>query len=203
MRTIKGVIFDWGGVLIDDPLPGLIAFCSSALGVSASVFEKAHSLVNDEFQKGNISESQFWEKLCADLNIPLPKSQSLWFEAFQGSDSPRKDVFALAGSLRGNGYKTAILSNTETPAVEYFHEREYGCFDVAVFSCSEGTRKPERRIYGLTLERLNLQAKEAVFIDDKPEYVEGADKLGLNTILFSPDCEFRQFACVSVWSFRC
>ncbi|MCK4850194.1 MAG: HAD family phosphatase [Phycisphaerae bacterium] len=184
MPTIKGIIFDWGGVLIDDPAPSLIAFCSSALDVSPNVFEKAYSLFSAEFQKGSISESQFWEKVCSSLNIPPPKSQSLWLEAFRESDSPKKDVFALAGSLRANGYKTAILSNTEIPAVEYFNEKEYGYFDVAVFSCSQGTMKPERRIYELTLEKLNLQPKEAVFIDDKPEYVEGANKVGLNTILF-------------------
>jgi beta-phosphoglucomutase-like phosphatase (HAD superfamily) len=28
---IKAIIFDWGGVLIDDPIPGLILYCSTYL----------------------------------------------------------------------------------------------------------------------------------------------------------------------------
>ena len=184
MPKIKGVIFDGGGVLIDDPVDALIAFCSNALGISRDAFEKAHTLFNAEFQKGSVSESQFWAKLCSSLDISVPKSGSLWLEAFRQSYHPRKDVFALVATLRVNSYKTAILSNTELPAVGYLNEQKYDCFDTAVFSCLEGTRKPERRIYELTLERLNLEAKEAVFVDDKPEYIEGADQVGLNTILF-------------------
>ena len=184
MPKIKAVIFDWGGVLIDDPVPGLIAFCSDALGVPSNAFEKAHSLFSAEFQKGNITESQLWKNICSSLDIPMPKSKSLWLEAFKHCDSPKKDVLMLVASLRANGYKTAILSNTEIPAVKYFSQKEYARFDVAVLSCFEGTSKPERRIYKLALERLNLQADEVLFIDDNPEYIEGANQVGLNTILF-------------------
>ena len=184
MPKIKGVIFDWGGVLIDDPEPVLIAFCSNALGVPKDAFKEAKSLFSAEFQKGKITESQFWIGICSNLNVTTPKSKSLWFEAFKHADSPKKDVLALVPSLRENGYKTAMLSNAEIPAVKYFSQKEYVSFDVAVFSCFEGTSKPEHRIYELALERLNLQADEVLFVDDNPEYIMGANQVGLNTILF-------------------
>jgi len=57
-------------------------------------------------------------------------------------------------------------------------------FDVLVFSCVEGVMKPDRRIYKITLERLDLKAGRAVFIDDRQDYIRGAQKVGLNTILF-------------------
>ena len=57
-------------------------------------------------------------------------------------------------------------------------------FDVAVFSCAEGTSKPEARIYELTLARLGSRAQQAVFIDDKADYIQGAAGAGLHTILF-------------------
>ena len=57
-------------------------------------------------------------------------------------------------------------------------------FDVLVFSCAEGTSKPERRIYELTIQKLGSEAGESVFIDDKTEYINGAQRAGLNTILF-------------------
>jgi len=57
-------------------------------------------------------------------------------------------------------------------------------FDVLVFSYAEGTRKPETKIYELTVERLGVQPGQSVFIDDKPEYINGAKVTGLNTILF-------------------
>jgi HAD superfamily hydrolase (TIGR01509 family) len=57
-------------------------------------------------------------------------------------------------------------------------------FDVLIFSCWEGIKKPEKKIYELALERLGTRPAEAVFIDDKPRCIKGARKAGLKTILF-------------------
>ena len=60
METIKSVIFDWGGVLIDDPNPGLMEFCAQALLVTRESYIKAQSKFADSFQKGTIREDEFW-----------------------------------------------------------------------------------------------------------------------------------------------
>lgn len=57
-------------------------------------------------------------------------------------------------------------------------------FDVTVFSCLEGIKKPERQIYKLALDRLGTTPVETLFVDDKQEYVGAAGKIGLKTILF-------------------
>jgi epoxide hydrolase-like predicted phosphatase len=97
---------------------------------------------------------------------------------------PRPEAFSLVSSLHDKGYKTALLSNTELPAVEFFHELNYHMFDVLVFSCMEGVMKPERRIYEITLERLGSKAQQSIFVDDREDYIRGAKQAGLNTIHF-------------------
>ncbi len=47
-----------------------------------------------------------------------------------------------------------------------------------------GLVKPDERIYNLILEKLTLEAKECVFIDDRKVNVEGAERVGIKTILF-------------------
>ena len=184
MEVIESVIFDWGGVLIDDPVPGLMKYCSEALAVSKEDYIKAHNKFAEDFEKGLINEDMFWERMCSELGVSKPKVPSLWADAFDAAYVPREDMFSLAGGLRENGYKTAFLSNTEKPAMQFFHQLRYDIFDVLVFSCAEGTRKPERRIYELTVQRLGSEAGQSLFIDDKPEYINGAQQAGLNTILF-------------------
>ncbi len=184
MERIESVIFDWGGVLIDDPAPGLMRYCSQALGVSKEDYIITHDKFAADFQKGLISENTFWERICGELKIPKPKTPSLWADAFKAAYVPRGDMFSLAKRLRKAGYKTAFLSNTEAPAMQYFHTLKYDMFEVLVFSCAEGTRKPEREIYELTIRRLGSRAGLSVFIDDKVEYINGAKEAGLNTILF-------------------
>lgn len=181
---IKAVIFDWGGVLIDDPRPVLIRYCSRALGVPEDRYVTAHWKFAADFIKGLIGEDVFWTRVCGELNKPGPRVRSLWGDAFRAAYSPRPKVFAIAPQLQKSGYKTALLSNTEVPAVEFFHQLQYDMFDVLVFSCEEGMMKPERKIYEITVERLDCQPGQAVFIDDRAENVNGAKQAGLNTILF-------------------
>ncbi|HUS72486.1 MAG TPA: HAD family phosphatase [Sedimentisphaerales bacterium] len=184
MEAIESVIFDWGGVLIEDPAPGLMQYCAKALRVTKENFIKAHSKFADDFQKGLICEDTFWERICSELKVTKPKVPSLWAEAFKAAYMPRDDMFSMAASLRANGYKAAVLSNTEVPAMEYFHQLRYDMFDVLVFSCAEGVKKPGRKIYELTLEKLGSQPEQSVFIDDKPQYINGAKEVGINTVLF-------------------
>jgi putative hydrolase of the HAD superfamily len=184
MEKIKSVIFDWGGVLIDDPSPGILRYCSEAFGVPLEDYTPVHDSFPDEFPKGIISEEKFWRQIAGKLGKSMPPARSQWYEAFRSAYVPRQEMFRLASSLHDKGYKTALLSDTELPAVEFFHERNYDMFDVLVFSCVEGAMKSERRIYEITLERLGSRAGQAVFIDDRQDYIRGAEDIGLNTILF-------------------
>ena len=184
MEKIKSVIFDWGGVLIDDPRPGILQYCSEAFGVSLEDYTPVQDLFLDDFHKGKIGEETFWRQITGKLGKPMPSARSQWYDAFRFAYVPKQEMFGLASSLHDNGYKTALLSNTELPAVRFFHEQSYNMFDLLVFSCIEKMMKPQQRIYEITLERLGSEAEQAVFIDDRQDYIQGAEDIGLNTILF-------------------
>ena len=181
---IKAIIFDWGGVLIENPSRGLITYFSNYFSVTKEEFIHAFQPYHSHFQKGIISEKNLWDKVCSALDRPRPTEDSLWYEAFQEVYIEQKAVFSLATALKNNGYKIGFLSNTEDPAMRFFHEQHYEMFDITIFSCNEGTRKPEKRIYEITIEQLGVEPTEAVFIDDKQAFITGAQTIGLHTILF-------------------
>jgi len=184
VSDIRAVIFDWGGVLIDDPAPGLMKYCAKELGVIQQDYTQAHSMFQDDFQKGIITERTFWQNICSQLNVSLPKSQSLWADAFAAVYSPKKEVFDLAKILKASGYKIGFLSNTEMPCYKFFHKQNYDMFDVTLFSCCENLIKPCEQIYLNAVTKLRIEPGQAVFIDDKAEYIRGGKKVGLNVILF-------------------
>lgn len=181
---VKAVVFDWGGVLIEDPAPGLVTYCSQSLEVSEAEFKQAFQVCGPDFQTGRVTERDFWERICDHLNCSTPPSESLWGMAFRAVYRPRKIIFDLSSSLQKLGIKTAILSNTEVAARDYFRELGYTMFDVQVFSCDEGVAKPQAEIYNRTLIRLHVPPSEVVFIDDRLDSIAGARDVGIYGIHF-------------------
>jgi putative hydrolase of the HAD superfamily len=183
-KKMKAIIFDWGGVLIDSPAPGMLALFAHELGVTPEAVNNAYRPFAGRFQRGQITEHDLWEGLCAALGVDKPYDPLLWEHVFGQVYTPKEEMFVLASRLKDRGYKVGLLSNTESPTVRFFHQQGYTMFDATVFSCEEGTAKPERRIYKIALERLEVKPSETVFIDDRADFIEGAQKVGIRTIRF-------------------
>jgi FMN phosphatase YigB (HAD superfamily) len=172
-------------VLIENPADAIVGYCAHSLGVSREQFAGAFAEAEPSFQTGAMSEAEFWQRVCGRLGAPLPTESSLWGNALRHAYRPRPELFSLVSQLRSQGIAVAILSNTELPALELYHERHEGLFDQVILSCLEGTRKPFGEIYLLTAERLGVQPAELLFVDDREENVEGARRAGLCAILYS------------------
>ena len=52
-----------------------------------------------------------------------------------------------------------------------------------VLSYETGSLKPERQIYAEALERLGVEPEECVFVSDEISDLEGANEVGLKTLL--------------------
>ena len=88
--------------------------------------------------------------------------------------------------LRERGYRLAICTNN----VREWEPRWRAMlpvdeiFEVVVDSAFVGTRKPEARIYELTLEALGVDAGSALFIDDIEANCAGARAVGMHAVWF-------------------
>ncbi len=88
--------------------------------------------------------------------------------------------------LRGRGYKMAICTNNIREWEAHWRAMLPidKIFDVVVDSAFVGSRKPEPRIYEITLERLGASPAGTVFVDDVEVNCEGAQALGINAVRF-------------------
>lgn len=66
---------------------------------------------------------------------------------------------------------------------EKFNINQY--FDVISISGDLKIRKPDERIFRLTIEKLAVNAAECLYVDDRRGYLGAASKLGMDTILFN------------------
>jgi epoxide hydrolase-like predicted phosphatase len=86
-------------------------------------------------------------------------------------------------SLRAEGYLTGLLTNTFAefrPTME--RDIDFDLFDVIVESFAVGSRKPEFAIYETTAERLGVEHRAIVYLDDFDQNLEPPEALGWTTI---------------------
>jgi len=182
---IKAVIFDWGGVLIDNPTEGILQYSREALGIGTGCMLAAYRKLMPYFQEGRISEEEFWKGVRRRTGAKGQLPASLWLTAFEKSYVERTDVFAVAADLHGRGFRTAILSNTEKPARPLMNREPYRIFDPIVLSWEVGSSKPQRRIFEALIEALASDPPEILLIDDVEANVTAARDLGLQGLLFT------------------
>jgi len=65
-------------------------------------------------------------------------------------------------------------------------------FEDGVFSHEVGVRKPNPKIYRIALQKAGVRANEAIFIDDIPQFLQPAAKMGMKTILFTNSGDLRK-----------
>ena len=186
-NAINTIIFDWGGVLVDDPTHEIISYCADRLGVSERDLLREHMRIEPLIQSGKITEKEHWRIIFRRLRVPesgIPRN-SIWYEGLRGAYH-EKETLSFARALKKKGYKVGFLSNAEAPGLRWFneHRKSYSFFDARIFSYDVRCVKPQKRIYQIMLKRLKSRPDEAVFIDDRIKNVKGGEKAGIRSILF-------------------
>ncbi len=192
---LRAVLFDFGGVILSSPFEAF------------SAYERRTGLPDGFIRSVNATnpDSNAWARLernesTLDRFITEFEDEARSF----GHVVDGAEVLAcLHGRLRprmvealrrcGEGRSTALLTNNfVTGNPDWSSGGSFGpildLFDVVVESSVVGTRKPEARFYEIALERLDVDATEAVFLDDLGVNLKPAREMGMTTIkVVDPD----------------
>ncbi|OGS01931.1 MAG: hypothetical protein A3G41_08945 [Elusimicrobia bacterium RIFCSPLOWO2_12_FULL_59_9] len=186
MRPIKAFFFDIGNVLLKFSLHKLALELIRNTSVSLIAVKKffLDSGLEDRYERGLLSSQEFFDEVKKQLKFrgDLEAFSKIWGSHF----SENKEVVELMLDLKKRS-KIYLLSNTND--LHYrFLIRNYDFLsrvDGAALSFEVGHRKPEREMYRSALNLAGVKAAESVFVDDLPENVEGARKLGIYAIRFT------------------
>jgi glucose-1-phosphatase len=131
-----------------------------------------------------MSPRQWHEYLTGRLSVPLSFDEfcACWNRALD----PEPILDDLLFVDLGARHRLGLLSNTDPlHAAHLDHHYSFPRhFSARIYSCRVGVSKPSPTIYQAALDALGLTAPEALYVDDVPEYVEAARKLGLAAIHF-------------------
>jgi len=191
---IKSIISDLGNVLIffdNNIFFKKIAECSP-LSVNEVISEVlVHLELSRSFDMGKVTPDEFYLQTIQIFKANIDKTS--FYSIYNDIFSLNMPIVELLKSLQSR-YKLVLCSNTDVERFG-FVEKEFPevlFFDKYVVSYEVGFMKPHPRIYEAAVEEAGTRPEESVFIDDREENITTAEKLGLHTILLSPNTNLKQ-----------
>jgi glucose-1-phosphatase len=181
---IKAIIFDCFGVLITDALGAMTTeLCKTNPDAKAQIHAWLH-----ETNTGKITAEESAKRISAIFGL----SYEDYRQQLSLYEVKNQELLDYALELRKT-YRTAVLSNVSSWGLERrFSKDELGrYFDVVVASGEIGYVKPEARAYEIVAERLDVRLDECIFTDDLQPYLDGAQAVGIQTILYQNFPQFR------------
>ena len=150
------------------------------------------SLIDERWTTSPERSRVFWVSVYDQMleGLGLPSGDGLrdkLYDAFtdRANYTLFDDVRPVLERLASEGYALGIISNFEAWLDDLLVDlavRE--AFSVRVISGIEGVEKPDPRIFRLALERAGVEAGEAAYVGDSPEFdVDPAAALGMFPVL--------------------
>lgn len=195
--TIEAVIFDFGGVFTSSPFTGLHQWHVDkgldpvkGLRLVFGPYDQDTDHPWHRVERGEIALEAAAEQikaLAAEAGMDLDLREM--FGALGGADGARTDVVEIALDIRRRGFRTALITNNIAEFSDGWRAMipVEEIFEVVVDSSAIGIRKPDPRIYELTLEQLGVDAEVSVFLDDAAGNIEAARAVGMQAILVGDD----------------
>jgi putative hydrolase of the HAD superfamily len=177
MKTLY--IFDMGGVLCCDFNDILVI--SDYLGITEENFFFCAGENFRELLDGKINSNEFWVRFS--LRYGKKVKEELFGKFFNpGINQGTKDIIE---QLKSN---SRVVCGTNTIDSHYYYllnQGSYDIFDEVYASNLMGISKPDPEFYRYILNKEGINPENTVFVDDTEENIISAQKIGINSILFT------------------
>ena len=190
---MKAIFFDLGNVLVMyDARIAAQKFAKLLNVTEEEVWDEIFgSDLERAFTEGKISPHEFFERLRGRFSklISYEIFTEIWINIFWLNKRMERLV-----TLLSEHYPLYLISNTNELHFDFIRKRFSVLDHFKEYFPSHwvGHRKPSAAIFEHALRNAKVKAKEAVFIDDVAEFVEGARHLGINGIHFESQSKLEQ-----------
>lgn len=130
------------------------------------------------------------EYVCRELNIGVDKdlvekAALIRYTLTRDTMVPLPGAIDMLSSLKKRGMKIGLVSDCSSEVPNIWSDTEfYSIFDITIFSCTEGVKKPDPQIYKLVAEKLGVNPEDCLYIGDgSSNELTGAATVGMHPVL--------------------
>ncbi len=196
----RAVIFDLGGVVLGSPLHAIAAYEREQRIPDGFINRVVVSAGRDggwaRLERGELTVEAFYAVFDADC---LAAGQSISSEELMMRiaeiAAPRPAWLEAIGRIRRRGLLAAALTNNWIRERDEPTDALRPLFDVFLESSALGLRKPDPRIYRHACECMEIDPREAIFLDDIGRNLKPAREMGMTTIkVTNPEAALRELS---------
>jgi putative hydrolase of the HAD superfamily len=189
VSSYEGLIFDYGGVLVEHQSDADQEQLASTAGIPKEVFTPLYWAARPDYDKDALSSTEYWQSLGREAGKQISTDVADRLTEMDVASWMRFDpvMWQWAKELRSAGKRVAILSNMPRDlgdALKSTTER-LNDFDQITLSYEVRSAKPDPAIFEHCLEGLGLPSEQTLFLDDRIENVQAAEVLGIRSIQFT------------------
>ncbi len=175
--SAKVIIFDFFGVICSEVAP----FWFQKY-ISKKEVQKYKKFYFEPADSVEISDDKLLENLSRFSDETAKKVKGELYNLVKIN----YDVVKIIKNLKQN-HKIGICSNSNSKFLYTILQANelINLFDSIIISSEYGVTKPDVRIYKFALEQLSASPQETIFIDDNPKNIQGAEQVGIKSILFT------------------
>jgi len=156
------------------------------IGVLMRVKKVPPDPIADEINRmiGSVTDDKKFKKEARERFILTDRQFEAYLEKIVNRFEPFEPLWKMVPSLKKN-YKLAIINNGTALSLPHLFIRFPKLttqFDEFVSSAKERVKKPDKKIYLITCQKLNIDPKECLFMDDDKTNTDAAEELGMQTI---------------------
>lgn len=198
---VKNIIFDLGGILLKVNYQKTEdAFVALGITNFSDFYKQDYvSTLFEDLEIGKISSQEFYDGIREIAKKDLSNEQietawnaiieSFWLDRLQWLNVIKQDynifLFSNTNAIHYN-YFIKLYNQLNLPnSFSHFFVKDY-------YSHIMHLRKPNANSFNYILQEQNLIANETLFIDDTLKNIEGAQAVGLQTLLLLPNMNLQQ-----------
>lgn len=181
--AVKTIIFDLGNVLLKFDIRIIAGKLAERFSLDEDklfdlFFDSPLTGIHDD---GKIDEREFHRRVMEmfNINMAFEEFREIWVDIF----TENTDVVKLVRFL-SKKYNVFLMTNINKMHFDYIKGKFAIIkeFDKVFTSYEVGERKPHPKIFNAAISYADAKPDEMVFIDDRKELIEGAQKLGIRGI---------------------